>query len=56
MIPATFPCACWSPAYILSELKAGFQIGAILFLPFMVIDMVVASITTSVGMMQLPPW
>jgi len=43
------------PAYILSELKAGFQIGAILFLPFMVIDMVVASITTSVGMLQLPP-
>lgn len=43
------------PAYILSELKAGFQIGAILFLPFMVIDMVVASITTLVGMFQLPP-
>jgi flagellar biosynthetic protein FliP len=43
------------PAYILSELKAGFQIGAILFLPFLVIDMVVASITTSVGMLQLPP-
>ncbi len=43
------------PAYILSELKAGFQIGAVLFLPFLVIDMVVASITTSVGMLQLPP-
>jgi flagellar biosynthesis protein FliP len=43
------------PAYILSELKAGFQIGAVLFLPFLVIDIVVASITTSVGMMQLPP-
>jgi flagellar biosynthetic protein FliP len=43
------------PAYILSEMKAGFQIGAVLFLPFLVIDMVVASITTSVGMMQLPP-
>jgi flagellar biosynthesis protein FliP len=43
------------PAYILSELKAGFQIGTVLFLPFMVIDMVVASITTSVGMLQLPP-
>ena len=37
------------PAYILSELKAGFQIGAVLFLPFLVVDMVVASITTSVG-------
>lgn len=43
------------PAYILSELKTGFQIGAVLFLPFLVVDMVVASITTSVGMMQLPP-
>jgi flagellar biosynthetic protein FliP len=43
------------PAYILSELKAGFQIGAVLFLPFLVVDMVVAAITTSVGMMQLPP-
>jgi len=43
------------PSYILSELKAGFQIGAVMFLPFLVIDMVVASITTSVGMMQLPP-
>ena len=43
------------PAYILSELKAGFQIGAILFLPFLIIDMVVASVTLSVGMVQLPP-
>ncbi len=43
------------PAYILSELKTGFQIGTILFFPFLVIDLVVASITTSVGMMQLPP-
>jgi len=43
------------PAYILSELKAGFEIGTVLFLPFLIVDMVVASITTSVGMMQLPP-
>ena len=43
------------PAYILSELKTGFQIGTVLFFPFLVIDLVVASITTSVGMMQLPP-
>ncbi len=43
------------PAYIVSELKAGFQIGAVLFLPFLVIDMAVASVTLSVGMMQLPP-
>jgi flagellar biosynthetic protein FliP len=43
------------PAYILSELKAGFQIGTVLFLPFLIVDLVVASITTSVGMLQLPP-
>lgn len=43
------------PAYIVSELKAGFQIGAVLFLPFLVVDIVVAAITNAVGMMQLPP-
>ena len=43
------------PAYILSELKTGFQIGAMLFLPFLVIDLVVASVTVSIGMVQLPP-
>jgi flagellar biosynthetic protein FliP len=43
------------PAYILSELSTGFQIGTVLFLPFLVIDMVVAAISTSVGMLQLPP-
>ncbi len=43
------------PAYILSELKAGFQIGAVLFLPFLLVDIVIASVTTSIGMMQLPP-
>lgn len=43
------------PAYILSELKTGFQIGVVLFLPFLVIDLVVASVTLSIGMVQLPP-
>jgi len=43
------------PAYILSELKTGFQIGAMLFLPFLVIDLVVASVVVSIGMVQLPP-
>jgi flagellar biosynthetic protein FliP len=43
------------PAYILSELKAGFQIGAVLFLPFLIIDLVIASVTLSIGMVQLPP-
>src|ERR1017187_3331526 len=41
------------PAYILSELKTGFQIGAVLFLPFLIIDLVVASVTLSIGMIQL---
>jgi flagellar biosynthetic protein FliP len=49
------PMRVLAPAYIVSELRAGFQIGAVLFLPFLVVDMVVASITNSVGMMQLPP-
>jgi flagellar biosynthetic protein FliP len=43
------------PAYIVSELRTGFQIGVALFLPFLVIDLVVAAVTTSIGMMQLPP-
>ncbi len=43
------------PAYIISELRAGFQIGAVLYLPFLIIDLVVASITLSIGMVQLPP-
>jgi flagellar biosynthesis protein FliP len=53
--PEDVPMRVVVPAYILSELKTGFQIGAALFLPFLVIDMVVAAVTTSIGMMQLPP-
>ena len=44
-----------APAYILSEMRAGFQIGAVMFLPFLLIDIVVASVTLSIGMVQLPP-
>jgi flagellar biosynthesis protein FliP len=44
-----------APAYILSEIKVAFQIGAVLFLPFLVIDIVVASVSLSIGMVQLPP-
>ncbi len=43
------------PAYAISELRVGFQIGFILFIPFIIIDMVVASILMSMGMMMLPP-
>ena len=53
--PADLPMRVVVPAYMLSELKAGFEIGAVLFLPFLLVDMVVASITTSIGMFQLPP-
>lgn len=53
--PDDVPMRVVIPAYILSELKTGFQIGAALFLPFLVIDMVVAAVTTSIGMLQLPP-
>jgi flagellar biosynthetic protein FliP len=53
--PADLDLAVLIPAYMLSELKTGFQIGAVLFLPFLIIDLVVASITLSIGMVQLPP-
>jgi flagellar biosynthetic protein FliP len=53
--PADLDLAVLVPAYILSELKTAFQIGAVLFLPFLVIDLVVASVTLSAGMIQLPP-
>ncbi len=53
--PIDLPMRVVVPAYMLSELKSGFQIGAILFLPFLLVDLVVASVTTSIGMLQLPP-
>jgi len=43
------------PAFMISELKRAFEIGFLLFLPFLIIDMVVASILMSMGMMMLPP-
>jgi flagellar biosynthetic protein FliP len=53
--PADLDLRVLIPAYILSELKTGFQIGAVLFLPFLIIDLVVASVTLTIGMVQLPP-
>jgi flagellar biosynthesis protein FliP len=53
--PADLGLSVLIPSYILSELKAGFQIGAVLYLPFLIIDVVVASVTLSIGMVQLPP-
>ncbi len=49
------PMTLLMPAFATSELKTGFQIGFILFIPFLVIDMVVASVLMSMGMMMLSP-
>ena len=49
------PTTVLVPAFIISELKTAFQIGFILYLPFLIIDMVVASVLMAVGMMMLPP-
>jgi len=43
------------PAFMISELKRAFEIGFLLFIPFLIIDMVVASVLMSMGMMMLPP-
>ena len=43
------------PAFIISEFKTGFQFGIILFLPFLMLDMVIATTLMSMGMMMLPP-
>jgi flagellar biosynthetic protein FliP len=43
------------PSFVISELKTAFQMGFVLFLPFLIIDMVVASVLMSMGMMMLPP-
>ena len=43
------------PAYMLSELKTAFLMGFMIFLPFLIIDLVVAAVTISMGMMMLPP-
>jgi flagellar biosynthetic protein FliP len=43
------------PAYMISELRRGFEIGFLIVLPFLVIDMIVATLTMSMGMMMLPP-
>jgi len=52
---ADIPIYAVIPAFITSELKTAFQIGFLIYLPFLVIDMVVASILMSMGMMMLPP-
>ena len=53
--PEETPLRALIPAFMISELKRAFEIGFLLFLPFLVIDMVVASVLMSMGMMMLPP-
>jgi flagellar biosynthetic protein FliP len=43
------------PAYVISELKTAFQIGFVVFIPFLIIDLVVSSVLMSMGMMMLSP-
>ncbi|MFE4510966.1 flagellar type III secretion system pore protein FliP, partial [Bacillus subtilis] len=49
------PLTTMVPAFAISELKTAFQIGFMIFIPFLIIDMVVASVLMSMGMMMLPP-
>ncbi|HEV3177377.1 MAG TPA: flagellar type III secretion system pore protein FliP, partial [Stellaceae bacterium] len=53
--PKDIPLRVVVPSFMISELRRAFEIGFLLFLPFLIIDMVVASILMSMGMMMLPP-
>jgi flagellar biosynthesis protein FliP len=53
--PKDIPLSVLVPSFMTSELKTGFQIGFSIFIPFLVIDMVVASVLMAMGMMMLPP-
>jgi len=53
--PQDVPLSSLIPAFAISELKTAFQIGFMLYLPFLILDMVVASVLLSMGMMMLPP-
>ncbi|WP_223214287.1 MULTISPECIES: flagellar type III secretion system pore protein FliP [Devosia] len=53
--PEAIPLQLLIPSFMISELRRAFEIGFLLFLPFVVIDMVVASVLMSMGMMMLPP-
>jgi flagellar biosynthesis protein FliP len=55
MVSDQLPSRVVVPAFVLSELKTSFQMGFLLFLPFLVIDLVVASVLISMGMFMLPP-
>ena len=51
----TLPLAVLVPAFLLSEIRRGFEVGFLIFLPFLVIDLVIAAVLMSMGMMMVPP-
>ena len=53
--PEETPVHVLIPAFMISELRRAFEIGFLLFIPFLIIDMVVATVLMSMGMMMLPP-
>ena len=53
--PEDVPIHILIPAFIVSELRVAFQIGFLLYVPFVMIDMIVASVLMSMGMLMLPP-
>lgn len=53
--PEVVPMRILLPAYVTSELKTAFQIGFTVFIPFLIIDLVVASVLMALGMMMVPP-
>jgi len=53
--PEDIPFSCVVPAFVLSELRTAFQMGFLIFIPFMVIDFLVSSVLMAMGMMMMPP-
>jgi len=53
--PETTPLAVLVPSFMLSEIQRGFEVGFLVFLPFLIIDLVIATILMSMGMMMVPP-
>ena len=53
--PDETPLRSLIPAFMISELRRAFEIGFLIFIPFLIIDMVIASVLMSMGMMMLPP-
>ena len=54
-VPEGLPLKIVAPAFAISELKTAFEMGVLIFLPFLIIDMIISSVLLSMGMMMLPP-